>query len=273
MNKAPLNDEIIIAISIMVDDSQVETREPSHSQIEDQFRRAGVICADPNQSNGKPVGKAKRVREVLQWAIDNNIEAGEKLVYYLISLVKGLGGFREESPNFVGKNVILNLKGAFKTEGFLFSSDGVLSKAILDDLEGIEAVEALKAYAKRAKKGIEDAALLTGTSKDLMEAVAKHILLVKRGVYPDQSNFPTLMGQAFIELGMATGFSEKQQNESAQSRVERALFELACSINNLRNKQGTGHGRPVQSTLTEAEGRLSIESIGVISEYLLSKLY
>ncbi len=157
-------------------------------------------------------------------------------------------------------------------EGYVFSSDGVLSKVILDDLYGIEAVKTLKAYARRAKRGIEDAALLTGTSKDLMEAVAKHILLVKRGVYPNQMNFPTLMGQAFMELGLVTNYTKPQPNEPAQYRVDRAIFDLACSINSLRNKQGTGHGRPVPSTLTESEGRLSIEAMGIISEYLLSRL-
>lgn len=272
MSKAPLSDEIIIAISGMVDDAQIATREPSHSQIEDQFRRSGLIFADPNQGNNKPVGKAKRVREVLHWAIENNFEAGEKLVSYLISLAKGLGGFREESSNFVGKDVISNLIDAFKTEGYIFSSDGVLNKAILDDLYGIEATEALKSYAIRAKRGVEDAALLTGTSKDLMEAVAKHILSVKRGVDSKQNSFPVLMGQAFTELGLVTNATKQQPNEPAQYRVDRAIYELACSINSLRNKQGTGHGRPVPSTLTEAEGRLSIEAMGIISEYLLSKV-
>jgi hypothetical protein len=83
MNKAPLNDEIAIAISRMVDDSQVDKREPSHSQIEDQFKRVNLINIDPNQ-NGRTVGKAKRIREVLTWAIDNNIEAGQNLygTYY-----------------------------------------------------------------------------------------------------------------------------------------------------------------------------------------------
>jgi hypothetical protein len=272
MNKAPLNDEILIAISRMVDDSQVDTREPSHSQIEDQFRRVGILDADPNQHNNKPVGKAKRVREVLSWAIENDNEAGEKLVYCLLSLVKGLGGFREKSSNYVGKEAITNLIESFKSEGYIFSSDGVLNKVILEDLNEIEAIDTLKAYARRAKRGVEDAALLTGTSKDLMEAVAKHIIYVKRGVYPTQSNFPALMGHAFAELGLATSSTKIQPNEPAQYRVERALLELACSINSLRNKQGTGHGRPNPTTIKVEEGRLSIESIGIISEFLLSKL-
>lgn len=41
--------------------------------------------------------------------------------------------------------------------------------------------EALHAYVRRAKKGSMDSALLAGTGKDLLEAVAKHVLLVKWG--------------------------------------------------------------------------------------------
>lgn len=271
MNRAPLNDEIAIAISRMVDDSQVDKREPSHSQIEDQFKRVNLINIDPNH-NGRTVGKAKRIREVLTWAIDNNIEAGEKLVWYLLSLVKGLGGFRNSSPNYVGEETINNLINCFKSEGYTLSSDGTLSAIVLESLSGVEAVVALRAYANRAKRGIEDAALLTGTSKDLMEAVAKHVILSRRGVYPNQSNFPALMGQAFMELGLATSFTIKQANEPIQCRVERAIFELACSINSFRNKEGTGHGRPFLPNIKQDEGILAIESIGVISEFLLAKL-
>lgn len=80
------------------------------------------------------------------------------------------------------------------------------------------------------------------------------------------------MGNVFTELGLVTSVTKQQPNEPAQYRVDRAIFELACSINSLRNKEGTGHGGPISSTLTEAEGRLSIEAMGIISEYLLSKL-
>ena len=60
---APLTDAVIAALARLVDDSQSPTgsRQPSHSEIEDQFRRADLIQADPNQA-GRPIGKAKRVR-------------------------------------------------------------------------------------------------------------------------------------------------------------------------------------------------------------------
>lgn len=267
----PLNDAIAVAVSKMVGDNQTGTREPSHYDIEYEFKRAGLNNADPKQA-GQPVGKAKRVRAVLTWAIDNNLDAGEKLVYLLVSLVKSVGGFRPESANYIGSEAIENLKVVFKSEGFVFASDGTINKVLLDDLSEIEKYQVLLAYAKRAVKGADDAALLVGTSKDLMEAVAAFVLQKKWGNYPSHSNFPTLLGQAFTALGLATPQEAQQPNEAAQKRVERALYELACSINKLRNKEGTGHGRPFLTTVSDSEAKMAIESIGLISEYLLSKL-
>src|SRR5437660_7325050 len=84
---APLTDAVIAALSRLVDDSQSQTgsRQPSHSEIEDQFRRADLLGADPSQA-GRPIGKAKRVRGVLQWAIENDIQKGERCVYLLVAL-------------------------------------------------------------------------------------------------------------------------------------------------------------------------------------------
>lgn len=272
MNKAPLNDEIAVVISRMVDDAMIQNkREPSHYDIESEFRKVGLLHADPRQKN-TPVGKAKRVRAVLNWAVENNLEAGERLVYLLLSLVRSFGGFRINSPNYIGEEVISDLVNSFKEVGYILGHDGILSIAILDNLNSVEKHKVLNSYAIRARKGVEDAALITGTSKDLMEAVAAYIIQEKWGSYSTQNNFSTLLGQAFTGLGLATTFDEKEIKESAQRRVERALYELACSINSLRNKEGTGHGRPFLSSVTEEEARLAIESIGLISEFLLAKL-
>lgn len=270
MNKAPLNDEIMYGLSRVIDDSQVETREPSHAQLEEQFVRARLSHADPNKA-GKTVGKAKRLRAVLSWAIDNDYEAGEFLVYLVLQLVRGLGGFREQSPNYVGFESIRNLQESFRREGYRLSEDGDFSKEIIEDLDGIEAIDALKAYARRARRGVEDAALIIGTSKDLMEAVAKFAIYRSRGVYPSQMNFPTLMGQAFMELGLAIP-GKTDIGERAACKMERSLYDLACSINRLRNNEGTGHGRPFLPDVTDEEAKVAIESIGIISEYLLTKI-
>ena len=269
-HSAPLTDAIIVALSKLVDDAQAESyREPSHSEIQTQIDRAGLSSCDPNR-HGQTLGKAKRVRAVLNWAIENSVGSGGRFVYGLLGHVRGCGGFRPESPNYAGTDAILGVVEAFRTEGFVLGTDGVLNPRILDELSGNELTEALGGYVRRAKKGVADAALLTGTSKDLLEATAGHVLVTKYGQYSVESNFPTLLGQAFIALEMAVPNDGK--DDTPINRLDRGLFEAACAINTLRNKQGTGHGRPWLPTVTNHVARTAVETMGLVAERMLNVL-
>jgi len=271
MEKIPVDDTIIYALARLVDDSQSERRDPSHSDIEFQITKYSLQSADPNKG-GPPVGKAKRVRSILNWAIENDLSKAERFSAGIISTVKACGGFREPSPNFAGGDSISNLSNALKSKGIILSDDGTLSAVALENLSGKKLTEALRGYVNRAKKGVEDAALVVGTSKDLMEATAAHVLQEMWGNYQTTANFPTLLGQAFVALGMTTSEHPIQANEHARCRLERAMYEMACSINKLRNKQGTGHGKPWLPDIKEHEAKAAIEFIGVISELLLNEL-
>jgi len=90
----PLNNAVIVAISQLVDDAQTERRDPSHSDLEFLIKRHGLTSGDPN-SQGQTVGKAKRVRGTLSWALEHSLVAGGEFVYGLISQIQGHGGFRE----------------------------------------------------------------------------------------------------------------------------------------------------------------------------------
>lgn len=263
-----LTDAIIIAVAQLVDDAQMARRDPSHSALEFEISRCGLLKGDPS-SKGLQVGKTKRIRGTLNWAYENDPNAGSQLVVALLSLIRGHGGFRETSPNYVGHQEIENAVAAFDAEGYQLTSDGQLQQKMLENLAGAALTDALNSYIRRAKKGAEDAALVTGTGKDLLEAVAAHILQERYGTYPDQSNFPTLLGQVFVSLSLATPQNPIKVGEPPNKRVERAIYELACAINQLRNKQGTGHGRPWLPTVTTNEARMAVESMGIIAERLL----
>ncbi|MFY9893238.1 MAG: abortive infection family protein [Xanthobacteraceae bacterium] len=269
MAKAPLSDAIIVAVSQLVDDAQADRREPSHSDLEFEIKRAGLTAGDPKNS-GQTVGKAKRVRAVLSWAYENEFDQGQIFVSSLISNIRGHGGFRASSPNFVGTHAIEHAASAFASEGYELTLDGELQPRLLENLSGTALTDALQGYVTRAKRGASDAALVTGTGKDLLEAVAAYILQQRYGGYSATSNFPTLLGQVFVALGLATTADPIVANEPPSRRIERATYELACGINQLRNKQGTGHGRPWGPTITEAEARMAIESMGIIAERLLN---
>src|SRR6056297_3292651 len=140
----PITDLIVAAVSKMVDDSRAEGyREPSHSDLEFYISRAGLTDADP-KAQGQTVGKAKRIRAVLSWAIDNDPVSGGKLVEALIAKIRASGGFRESSGNFIGPDAIQQALDAFDSEGFALSPDGSLGPKNLDSLHGKELTEALR---------------------------------------------------------------------------------------------------------------------------------
>ena len=268
-NRPPLTEAIAVAIARLVDDSQAEKkREPTHSDIEFQIDHAKLTSADPGRQ-GKPVGTSKRVRGSLSWALTNNVAAGETLVSGLIATVQGYGGFRTESANYCGAEAVSNLIAAFAAQGWELGTDGTLQPRLLDSLTGRALTSALLVYADRARRGSLDSPLLAGTAKDLLEATAAHVLVEKWGSYPTTSNFPTLLGQAFTALGFATPGEPVVSGEPIEKRMQRAAYELGCALNALRNKQGTGHGRPWMSNVTPSQARFSIESMGNIASLML----
>jgi imidazoleglycerol phosphate dehydratase HisB len=184
-------------------------------------------------------------------------------------MIRAKGGFRVDSPNYVGAEPIRDARDVFRDEGFDLALDGTLARLVLDDLSGRQLSKALRNYVRRAKRGAEDAALLAGTSKDLVEATAKHVLVERFGQAGGVQNFPTLVGQAFVAVGLA---HEYRPGDKAHRRVEAALYELACAVNNLRNKEGTGHGRPWLPEVTKRQARTAIEGMGIVAETLLDAL-
>ncbi|MHC9462884.1 abortive infection family protein [Klebsiella pneumoniae] len=269
--KFVLTEIILVAIARLVGDAQADApRSPSHSDLSYAFERHCLSHVDPK--NQQVVGKAKRVRAVLSWALDNDPEAGYKLALTLLQDVKVSGGFRPESTNYAGRDAIQGAIEAFREQGLILTEEGSLVRQSIEGLRGRELTEAMRKYADRARRGAEDAALLSGTSKDLLEATAAHVITQKFGTYPQQANFAALLGQAFIALGLATPEDKNENFEAPHRTMERGMFNTAIGINKLRNKQGTGHGRPWLPTIKESEAKAAIEMAGVISSYMIDKL-
>lgn len=264
----PLTDPIAFALAQIVDDSQQERRDPSHSDIDFCVEKCELTEADP-KSKGQTVGKAKRVRAILTWALSNSEDRGRAFTAKLIANIQSNGGFRNESPNYVGDENIKNLQARFAAEGFELNDDGDLRPQALDALSNVELTDALISYARRAQRGAEDAALVLGSGKDLLEAVAAHVLREMRGIENPPHNFPMIMGQAFNELGLKTSADKPAQGEPPQHRLQRALYDAACAVSTLRNKQGTGHGHPWISAISPEEARHATQVMGVVADLLL----
>ncbi|WP_089041719.1 abortive infection family protein [Pseudomonas fluorescens] len=273
INKPPLTDAIVVALARLIDDSQLsEKREPTHYDLDLLFAQVSITAGDQPGPGGRPIGKAKRIRGALNWALTNHPKGGEAFIPALISTVQGYGGFRQQSINYCGAEAIANLISAIAAQGWELSMDGNLTPNVLEAMKGRQLTHALASYADRARRGALDSPLLAGTAKDLLEATAAHVLVEKWGTYPANSNFPMLLGQAFTALGLTTPSDLVQKQEPPRKRVERAAFELGCALNALRNKEGTGHGHPWISSVTASQARFAIESMGNIASLMLDNL-
>lgn len=268
----PLTDAIAAAVSRLVDDHGVPPREPSHSMLESVIDRTGLGGVDPGRERGRPIGKEKRVRAVLNSCLSNDPTPGGHFVARLIAEIKGCGGFRLASSNYVGASTIEDAQAVFLGEGWVLATDGDLAPRILESLEGVATTAALRSYVRRIRQGYGDSALVVGTGKDLLEATAAHVILERFGGYNARADFPTLLGQAFVAVGLATPADRIESNEHPRRGIQRSLYELGCSVNRLRNKEGAGHGRPFLPSLTDDEARQAAEAMALVSEALLNGL-
>ena len=267
-----VNETIVQAVARLVDDAGAP-REPSHADLEDVFLRCGLMEGDPHQNPAVRVGKQKRVRTVLFWAMANDEAAGTKAIIALIGTLRGLGGFRPGSPNYCQEDVITTCMQSFVGEPVELTVDGTLRARSLEGLAGRNLSYALRSYVTRARRGHEDSVLVAGTDKDLIEATAAHVLAERYGSYTP-ADFPTLLGQAFYALGLAAQRPKQEAGgiEGARVSMSVSLYELGCSVNRLRNKAGSGHGRPFVPELTPAEVRAATEAAGLVAGRMLDEL-
>lgn len=270
-----LSDSLIQAVSRLVDDWQ-SPREPSHSDIGSALSRAGLLAeADPHSNPAiQKVGKQKRVRQALTWAVDNDEKAGTRAVASLIGVVRGCGGFLSGSQNYCGDDAITTCIAAFADQPVEMTLDGTLRGRNLAGLAGRELTDALRSYVTRAQKGYEDSVLVVGTNKDIIEATAAHVVAERFGTHAQQTDFPTLLGQAFVAAGLDAQLPHPQVGgiEGARTELSVALYRLGCAVNRLRNKAGSGHGRPFLPELSAAEIRAATEAAGVVAGRLLDAL-
>lgn len=273
MKQQPSLNNAIAAFAIprMVDDTQTERRDPNQADIQLCIDKCTLAQGD-QKSQGQRVGKAKRVRSVLTWVIEHASEYSREFVEQMVTLIRSCGGFQPGAPNYVGEEAIICLRDALLSKGFLLTPEGEIRTAALDILSGTEVTDTLASYVRRAQKGAADAAIVAGTGKDLLEAVAAHVLFVCGNTNNPPHNFPILLSQAFVALELKTSADKAVNGDPPEHRLQRALFEGACAVNTLRNRQGSGNGSPWLPTVTPEKARRATQVMGIVGDLMLRTL-
>lgn len=254
---------------------------PSHDELDRAFTRNRLAAGDPapgGRSPQGPVGKTKRVRQVLVHATDHDPAAGLRLAHQIVTLLRSDGAFSPTLPGYAGAEKINRLRAAFATVGFTLDLSGALRPTVIDNLTGTQLTEALQSYINRINLNPDDAPLQIGTGKELDEATARHVLQERTGTYPvggHAGSFPVTLAGAFTAVGFAVP-SQVPLDPDPHREVQQCLFLLGAAVNRLRNDAGSGHGRPGQPrktrALTPAEARLIARATSLIAGALLDEL-
>jgi hypothetical protein len=134
-----VNDAIVASVSRMIDQDSPF----SHDDLDTAFARFQLVAGDLGRvdAQGKPIGKYRRVKAVLTYAVDSDPEAGGRLVRHLLARLRGAGSFRDGSPNLLSADVVANAREVLRGEGFTLAADGALLPSTLEGLDGAALTE------------------------------------------------------------------------------------------------------------------------------------
>lgn len=122
----------------------------------------------------------------------------------------------------------------------------------------------------RAATASGDLASMIGHAKDLMEAASK-IVLVERSVsFGDQTKAPEIMTKALKALDLPPRLADSGDDEL--NRIVDGLWRAGKAVFDLRNRVGTGHGRPSTPGITSDLALLAVRASEAWVEWAMERL-
>lgn len=130
-------------------------------------------------------------------------------------------------------------------------------------------------YCERIQQSVvSDPAAAVGSAKELVEAVARHVL-EQRGKPAQRDDFPQLLKAAIKELGLAVeDIPEATKGAEAIKRILAAFGQIVAGMAELRNLYGTGHGRPGSTrAIAPRHAKLAVGAAVTLATFLLETLH
>lgn len=244
----------------------------THSEISNILIPLGLN--DNYRFNPNSVGaqnKKQRVLSAFRKASQRGIS--QALLEQFLSL------FRHEG-SLVGSDGLLTADGvklreALAIDNWRLADDGRLHPGSSIDLETGGRV-ALDETLERLRGSVGDPALAIGTAKDLLEAVAKFVLEELGMLGADMKKnikFEQVWHIARERLDVLPKNIDKGLPGYKQIRqIHQSSWDIARNVNELRNLQGTGHGRTLPTGVSEELALLVVREACSVAEYMLRLL-
>lgn len=258
----PVNGEVVAALCAFVKGGAG----PSHSSLTSAFLAAGLTDLTPYVPGSlQNANKVDRITEAGR-AVWRQTSGGRRLVEELLSLYRVNGIFAD--PHFDMEKSAL--RSALRQQGWALSEEGRLEALGEIHLE-VGDRQALNDQLNRLRRNTEDAALLLGTAKELLESVGKFVLEEGNRLPDRRMDFPEVMVESMKQLGVMPVQVDSSTEGGKQIRkVYQAVRTIIEAINELRNDYGTGHGRTLPTGVSVEAARFMIRQATLVAELLLT---
>ncbi|NEE01512.1 abortive infection family protein [Phytoactinopolyspora halotolerans] len=238
---------------------------PSHSTLTRAFLNTGYGQDDPYDEAAGAPNKQQRVLAVVN-AARRRPAGARRLVDELLTALRMEGCL--EDPSLTSQRQALGR--ALSRAGWALDADGYMTTVGVINLE-TGGRSALDEQLARLQRNSEDPAALLGGAKDLLESISKFVL-EERMMLPDRRlDFDEALHLALDQLGLLPKLVDTEVPGAKQLRaIYQSAKTTASTVNELRNLQGTGHGRTLPTGVNAEAGRYVIREAAHVAELMLA---
>ena len=164
-------------------------------------------------------------------------------------------------------------RAAFARIDWELTEDGEIRPAGVESLSAVQGRPAIEDQLSRLRRASDDPALLLGTAKEMLESTAKYVLEEFSVPYSPNTHFDELWFHARDRLGLHPKDVDVTKPGGPQLReILQASWSIARMTNELRNVEGTGHGRTLPTGMTMEVALLVVREACSVAQTVLLTL-
>ena len=264
MNSSLLTDEVAAALAAFF----FAGSGPRHVTLTNCFTSCGLVDVDPyDLAEGTP-NKEQRVLAVCRAARRRPGTVGDQLLDKLLTALRIHGTFTDTTQETAER--VRTLGRALLAQSVTLDHEGRLQRGGTIDL-ATGGRPALDEQLSRLRHNVEDPGALLGGAKELLESICKFVLEEQLMLADRKMDFDELLALALDRLQLQPNLVDATVPGGKQLRaIYQSAKTTASTINELRNLQGTGHGRTLPTGISKETGRYVIREATHVAELLLS---
>ena len=275
MSKHPASDEVAAVLGAFAGGGDG----PSHTKLTRAFSRAGYGAVSPYDSTShdfraKP-NKENRIRDTVEAAVRDPHRSRELIESILVEF-RAFGFFsaaNDRGDEADRRSKVRALQKAFARIDWELDEAGDLRPAGVGVVGSMKGRPAIDDQLERLRRASDDPALLLGTAKEMLESTAKYVLEEFNVPYTPRMHFDELWHHARDRLALLPDQVDTLKPGGSQVRaILGASWTIAKTVNELRNLEGTGHGRTLPTGVTPDMALLVVREACSVAELSLATL-